>query len=116
MPTDKRATFEDAAKKAGLKHRINRDFRCCWPKCRDEQTGVIIGWGLCDKHDVAVWKIQDKMNEKLDKLIQAAQPRQPDPAPVKQPDAIARPSIKTDTIKEPIIKAAAGQGDFFLKL
>lgn len=61
----KRFTFDDAAEKAGLKHRLQRDFRCCWPGCKMEQTGTIIGWGLCDKHEISVWNTYDKMNEKI---------------------------------------------------
>lgn len=61
----KRFTFEDAAEKAGLKHRIERDFRCTWPGCRMDQTGTIVGWGLCDKHEISVWNMLDKMNEKF---------------------------------------------------
>lgn len=68
----KRATYEDAAKKCGLVRRQAKDYGCCWPRCREERSGVTLGWGMCDKHDAAVYKLQDKMNEKVDAEFAAA--------------------------------------------
>lgn len=83
--------YEDAAKKANLKHREQRDYRCCWPHCKSERTGVTMGYGLCDKHDAGVYRIQEKMQEKEQEkmteivkpidtnILESALPEQPKP-------------------------------------